>query len=114
MVFNLVYISAVEHYLRFFITAYTGTKDTPEFFAYAKVDDIQIGHCNSAGRTESQNELERRFSQDHLNHNQDYVEKCENVKNIVTAQIKTLNQQMNKTEGKTVCLKVLVPNTLTQ
>lgn len=111
MVFNLVYIPAVEHYLRFFITAYSGTKDTPEFFAYAKLDDIHIGHCNTTGRAESQNEWERRFSQDHPKHNKDYVEKCEKVKNIFTGQIKNLNQQMNKTEGKSVCLEALVPKT---
>lgn len=111
MVFNLVYIPAVEYNLRFFITAYSGTKDTPEFFAYAKLDDIHIGHCNTTGRAESQNEWERRFSQDHPKHNKDYVEKCEKVKNIFTGQIKNLNQQMNKTEGKSVCLEALVPKT---
>lgn len=99
MLFNLIYISAVKHYVRYFLTASSGTQGLPEFIGFGTFDGDQSGYCDSSGRLEPQQEWARRFFQDNPEHVQMYTEDCERLKHFLSGYTKDLNQQMNQTEG---------------
>ncbi|XP_075887524.1 zinc-alpha-2-glycoprotein-like [Nelusetta ayraudi] len=90
---------AVKHYLRYSMTASSGTQNLPEFMAFATLDDVQWGYGDSSGRAETQQEWARRFSQDNPQVSEYYVQECERFKNLFRGYIEDLNQQMNQTEG---------------
>ncbi|XP_075887511.1 major histocompatibility complex class I-related protein 1-like isoform X1 [Nelusetta ayraudi] len=90
---------AVKHYLRFFMTASSGTQDLPELMVFSTFDDVQWGYCDSSGRLELQQEWARRLCQDNPQHVRMYSEECERLKYFLSGYIENLNQQMNQTEG---------------
>lgn len=97
---DLLYVLAVKHYVRFFLTASSGIQNLPEFIGFATFDDIQSAYCDSSGRAEPRQEWARRFSQKDPQHLNTYIQECERHKYVLGDYMKDLNPQMNQTEGQ--------------
>lgn len=99
MFFNMLYISAVKHSLRYFLIASSGTQDLPDFAAFATFADVQLGYCESSGRVKHVQELARRFSEDNPQQFQQHVKECEGFKYIFNHYIDDLKKLIGLSEG---------------
>lgn len=110
LLLNLLYISAVKHYLRFFMTVSSGTQDLPELIGFGTLDDVQFGSCDGSGRVEPEQEWFKKVFQEKPQHSQIYIHDCRILTYIISGYIESLNQQMNQTEGESSCLKAGLGN----
>ncbi len=94
----------MKHSLKYFLTATSGEVNFPEFVGAAMVDDVQVGYCDSNIKTaEPKHDWMKKLINDDPQHLEWYTMKCLGNQQVFRANIDSLKQRLNQTEG-TVCL----------
>ncbi|XP_068587387.1 major histocompatibility complex class I-related gene protein-like [Cebidichthys violaceus] len=92
--------STVKHSLKLFLTATSGVPNFPEFVAFAMVDEVQVGYCDSNIKTpEPKQGWVRDFMNDNPQHMEWYIQRCSISHHFFRANIDGLKQRLNQTEG---------------
>ncbi|XP_030596322.1 major histocompatibility complex class I-related gene protein-like isoform X2 [Archocentrus centrarchus] len=90
--------SAVSHSLTFFCTESPGAQGIPEFVSVGLVDEVQIVDCNNIRGLEVHKDWNK-FFKDDPQHVEWYASQCLNNHHFFKANIESLRQRLNQTEG---------------
>lgn len=96
----------MKHSLKYLLTATSGIPNFPEFVGAAVVNEVQMGYCDSNTKAaEPKQEWMRRIIKDDPQHLDWYAQKCFGNQQVFRANIDSLKQRLNQTEGRpTQCL----------
>uniref|UniRef100_A0A3Q0T4S7 Ig-like domain-containing protein n=1 Tax=Amphilophus citrinellus TaxID=61819 RepID=A0A3Q0T4S7_AMPCI len=91
-------ITFVSHSLTFFCTESPGAQGIPEFVSVGLVDEVQIVDCNNIRGLEVHKDWIK-FFKDDPQHVEWYASQCLNNHHFFKANIESLRQRLNQTEG---------------
>ncbi|XP_038581692.1 major histocompatibility complex class I-related gene protein-like [Micropterus salmoides] len=92
--------TTVKHSLKYFLTATSGIPNFPEFVGAAMVDDVQVGYCDSnIKKAEPKQDWMKILIKDDPQHLEWYALKCSGNQQVFRANIDSLKQRLNHTEG---------------
>lgn len=90
----------MKHSLKYLLTATSGIANVPEFMGAALVNEVQMGYCDSNTKTaEPKQDWMKRMIKDEPQHLDWYAQKCFGNQQVFRANIDSLKQRLNQTEG---------------
>ncbi|KAF7643664.1 hypothetical protein LDENG_00235550 [Lucifuga dentata] len=90
----------VKHSLKYFLTTSSGVLNFPEFVAVGMVDDVVGGHCDSNIKTpEVKQDWVEKLQLHEASLFEYYTDKCHIDHQLYKANINSLKQRFNQTEG---------------
>uniref|UniRef100_A0A3Q0T271 Immunoglobulin C1-set domain-containing protein n=1 Tax=Amphilophus citrinellus TaxID=61819 RepID=A0A3Q0T271_AMPCI len=96
--YMLLFLHLVSHSLTFFCTESPGAQGIPEFVSVGLVDEVQIVDCNNIRGLEVHKDWIK-FFKDDPQHVEWYASQCLNNHHFFKANIESLRQRLNQTEG---------------
>uniref|UniRef100_A0A3B3DKK5 Major histocompatibility complex class I-related gene protein-like n=1 Tax=Oryzias melastigma TaxID=30732 RepID=A0A3B3DKK5_ORYME len=98
---------SVKHSLKFFLTGTSGKTNFPEFVSSARVDEVEIGHCDSImKRAEVTQDWTRKLISKNPQHLNWYSQRCVGSQEFFKANMDVFKQRLNQTEGSHVLQSV--------
>uniref|UniRef100_A0A3Q0TAJ5 Ig-like domain-containing protein n=1 Tax=Amphilophus citrinellus TaxID=61819 RepID=A0A3Q0TAJ5_AMPCI len=94
----MIQIIQISHSLTFFCTESPGAQGIPEFVSVGLVDEVQIVDCNNIRGLEVHKDWIK-FFKDDPQHVEWYASQCLNNHHFFKANIESLRQRLNQTEG---------------
>ncbi|KAK2830781.1 hypothetical protein Q5P01_018712 [Channa striata] len=92
--------SAAKHSLKYFLTPTSRAPNFPEFVGAAVVDEVQVGYCDSTIKTaEPKQDWIKKLIKNDPKHLEWYSLKCSGNQQVFRANINSLKQRLNQTEG---------------
>ncbi|XP_067334163.1 major histocompatibility complex class I-related gene protein-like [Channa argus] len=92
--------SPLNHTLKFFLMASSGTSNLPDFLAVAVVNDIETGYCDSSNKTEVKQDAWKRLLGDNPPLSEFFTRIClTTMPKLFRAKLHTVTQPLNQSGG---------------
>lgn len=104
-ILNHKHCLTVKHSLTYLITTSSGLQSFPDFILVGMVDGVQVGYCDSINKTaEPSQPWVNKMNEDNPQNLQLRTQNCKVHYQLSKADIESINQHFNQTEGMSTLL----------